>query len=460
MEQLEVRSPYDGHLISSVPYTSDEDIENSFTRMYERYRDRDSWPSKAKRLTILRKFGVLLKENSEDLARLAAEEGGKPLTDSLIEVKRAINGIDVAITEVMNMRGTEIPMDLNEASKGHIAYTMLEPCGVVLGISAFNHPINLVIHQVIPAIAAGCPVMIKPAPSTPLTCLKIVELLHEAGSDDQWCKAIICDNDTTARLAADHRLGFVTFIGSARVGWNIRSSLAPGVRCSLEHGGAAPVILEPDADIERALPGLLKAGYYHAGQVCVSVQRIFVHKSIVSKLSDRFTEMVKALKVGDPLDPDTAVGPLIRHGEVDRVHEWVTEAVKGGAKLLTGGEKISESCYQPTLLLDPPKTSKVCHEEIFGPVVTISSYEERNEAVEQANSLPFVFQAAVYTERIDAAIDLVRRLKATAVMVNQHTAFRVDWMPFGGAGMSGLGVGGFRYAMRDMTHEKLMVIKL
>lgn len=456
---LKVYAPYDRHLIKELPLTPLKEAEALLEQVHALFEDHAQRLPKFERIRILRNFRLLLADNVETLAHQAAEEGGKPLTDSIIEVNRAVNGVDVAVQELGQLRGMEIPMELNEASKNHMAYTMLEPAGVVFAISAFNHPVNLIIHQVIPAVAAGCPVIVKPAAATPLSCFSVVDMLYKAGLPEQWCKAVVCERDVTNRLAADSRIRFLTFIGSAKVGWKLRSSLAPGADCALEHGGAAPVIVEPDADIDAILPGLVKGGYYHAGQVCVSVQRMFVHKKILPVLKDKMIPMVTRLKVGNPVDRDTEVGPLIKPSEVGRVDTWVKEAVREGAELLCGGNKISDTCYEPTLLLNPPQTSKCSTEEIFGPVVCLYEYEHYRDAVERANSTPFNFQASVYTANLDVALDCVKRLKAKAVMVNEHTAFRVDWMPFGGAEMSGLGVGGIGYSMRDMCHEKLMVIK-
>jgi len=456
---LEVFAPYDRHLIRELPLTSPEAADELLSKTHALFLDRSRRLPKFERIRILKNFRNLLADNVEPLARQAAEEGGKPLVDSIVEVNRAVNGVDVAIRELGQLRGMEIPMELNEASNHHLACTMLEPAGVVLAISAFNHPVNLIIHQVIPAVATGCPVIVKPAAATPLSCFSVIEMLYKAGLPDEWCKAIVCDREVTTRLAADSRIRFLTFIGSARVGWKLRSGLAPGADCALEHGGAAPVIVEPDADIDSILPGLVKGGFYHAGQVCVSVQRVYIHKSILRSLKEKMVAMVTKLKVGDPVDRDTEVGPLIKPAEVDRVDAWVEEAVREGAELLCGGNRISDTCYEPTLLFNPPANAKCSTEEIFGPVVCLYEYEHYRDAVERANSSPFNFQASVYTANLDTALDCVRRLKAKAVMVNEHTAFRVDWMPFGGAEMSGLGTGGIGYSMRDMCHEKLMVIK-
>jgi len=227
----------------------------------------------------------------------------------------------------------------------------------------------------------------------------------------------------------------------------------------LEHGGAAPVIVEKDADFESMLPSLLKGGFYHAGQVCVSVQRVFVHEDICEDIANRLADGAEKLIVGDPMDEKTEVGPLIMPREVDRVEKWVQEAVDGGAILLCGGNRISDTCYQPTVLLNPPADANVSTMEIFGPVVCVYSYSDMNEAIESANNLDVHFQASVFTKNIDIALDCVKRLDATAVMVNDHTAFRVDWMPFGGRDTSGIGMGGIQYSMHEMTREKMMVFK-
>ena len=239
----------------------------------------------------------------------------------------------------------------------------------------------------------------------------------------------------------------------------LRSQLAPGTRCALEHGGAAPVILAADADLDDALPRLAKGGFYHAGQVCVSVQRIFADASVAKKSAEMLAELGAGMKVGDPTLADTEVGPLIRNGEVDRVDEWVQAAIAGGAQCLTGGERISASCYKPTVLLDPPADANVSAMEIFGPVICVYSYDDLDGAIAQANSLPVAFQAAVMTKDIDTAMRVYNRIDATAVMVNDHTAFRVDWMPFAGARQSGHGVGGIPFTMHEMQIEKMMVLR-
>ncbi len=456
---LKVTSPYNFKLIKEIPLMGKQEVERALEIAYDLSTNRSKWIPAWHRIEILERVVDIMKERVEDLTNISAEEGGKPYLDSKVEVMRAINGVKIAIEQIGQLSGEQIPMGQTKASVNRLAFTIREPIGVVVSVSAFNHPLNLIIHQTVTAIAAGAPVIVKPASSTPLSCLNFSDILKEAGLLEGWCQTIICNNEATEKLATDSRVSYLSFIGSAKVGWQLRSKLSPGTQCALEHGGAAPVIVEPDADIDDMLPVLLKGGFYHAGQVCVSVQRIFVHQNIVDEVSGKLANMASRLKVGNPLDPETEVGPLIITHEVDRVETWVNEAIADGGELLCGGKRISDSCYEPTVILNPPHDAKVSTLEIFGPVVCIYSYNSREEAIEQANALPFIFQAAVFTKNIDIALDTVNKLSATAVMINDHTAFRVDWMPFGGRGASGIGLGGIPYSINEMTKEKLIVIK-
>ncbi|AWV98458.1 aldehyde dehydrogenase family protein [Arcticibacterium luteifluviistationis] len=456
---LQITSPYDLSLIKEIPLVGKVEVEKALSTAYALFQDQSKWIAPHERIAILKRAASIMQSRLEELTKTATQEGGKPLVDSKIEVLRAINGVELAAEHIGQLKGEQIPMGLTKASENRIAFTSREPIGVVSSISAFNHPLNLIVHQVVTAVAAGCPVIVKPALTTPLSCLTLVDILKEAGLPDGWCQAIICDNDAAELLVTDSRINYFSFIGSAKVGWYLKSKLANGTRCALEHGGAAPVIVEKDADFETLLPSLLKGGFYHAGQVCVSVQRVFVHESICDDVANKLAEMASKLVVGDQMDEKTEVGPLILPREVDRVEEWVNEAIQAGTKVLCGGKRISNTCFEPTVLLDPPLDAKVSRLEIFGPVVCVYSYADRDKAIEIANSLDVHFQAAVFTKDLDVALDCVKKLNATAVMVNDHTAFRVDWMPFGGRDTSGIGMGGIQYSMHEMTREKLMVIK-
>ena len=458
--RVDVTSPYDGEVIGSVETIDGSGAEQALANASKLFADKSAWLPAHERVAILERTAQLMQENFDQLVQLALSEGGKPLNDSRVEVARAIDGVKNCIECIRAEHGTEIPMRLNSASANRLAMTSREPIGVVMAVSAFNHPLNLIVHQVGPAVASGCPVIIKPATDTALSCFRFVELLREAGLPEAYCQAVaVTGNDIATDLVRDSRVAFFSFIGSARVGWMLKSKLAPGARCALEHGGIAPAIIAEDADLEKILPLLAKGGFYHAGQVCVSVQRILAPKSMAEHIARALAKLADAMVVGDPGNLETDVGPLIRHQETERVAQWVDEAVAAGAQLLSGGEKISNALYKPTVLLDPPAGTTISRNEVFGPVVCVYSYDTLEQAIAQANDVPFAFQASVMTRSIDTAMTAYKHLNASAVMVNDHTAFRVDWMPFAGLKQSGYGVGGIPYTYHDMQIEKMLVIK-
>lgn len=458
-EKITVTSPFDNSDLATLDAADASDVEKALSIAQTLFSDKSKWLPASQRIDILNKTVALMHEQFDELINTAASEGGKPVIDTKVEVERAIDGILNCIECIRTDHGTEIPMGINPASEKHLAFTRSEPIGVVVAVSAFNHPLNLIIHQVGPAIATGCPVIIKPAEDTPLSCYRFVSILRQAGLPEEWCQAlVVSDLDVATQLVTDNRVGFFSFIGSANVGWMLRSKLAPGTRCALEHGGVAPAIIEADADLVEALPSIAKGGFYHAGQVCVSVQRVYCHKSIVDIVATNLAKIAKKLIVGDPTKANTEVGPLIRQREVERVSKWVNDAVKEGAELLAGG-KAEGNCYQPTVLLNPSEFSMVSTSEIFGPVICIYTYENMDDAIKKANALPFSFQASIFTKNIDNALHAYKQLNASAVMVNDHTAFRVDWMPFAGLRQSGLGVGGIPHTYHDMQIKKMMVLK-
>ena len=459
MSTITVSSPYDGHHLQDLHVASKQDVDTALDLALDAYEDQNKWLPKYERIAILERTVEIMSSRLEELTLIAANEGGKPYMDSKVEVERAINGVKLAIEHMGVFEGKEIAMGHTKSSANRMAYTMKEPIGVVAAISAFNHPLNLCVHQTVPAIAVGSPVIIKPSLLTPMSTLNFVDILYEAGLPKAWCQVMICEREESQYLATNSKIDYLTFIGSAGVGWYLNSKVAPGTRVGLEHGGVAPVIVEADADIEELIPALAKGAFYHAGQVCVSVQRIYVHQSIVGEVTKRLSEAVQKMVVGDPLDPKTEIGPIISHSEVTRIDTWVKEAIEGGATLVCGGKKVEESCYAATILLNPPKDAKVSTKEVFGPVACIYSYDNVEDAFDAANSLEVSFQASVFTKNLDMALHAVRRLNGTAVMVNDHTAFRVDWMPFGGAKASGLGLGGIPHSMEEMSKEKMMVIK-
>lgn len=459
MSSLEVRAAYDESLLATLEMQDQASAERALQRAHDLYTKRTDWLSPQRRIEVLDRLAKLIAERERELAVQAAREGGKPFKDSLAEIRRAINGVQTAKETIPRLVGREIPMNLNEASSGRWANTYREPRGVVLALSAFNHPFNLLIHQVVTAFAAGCPVVVKPAAATPLSAISLVDLMKKAGAPDGWVQLIIVENEVTQKLVGDCRVAFMNFIGSSKIGWMLRSKLAPGATCVMEHGGVAPVIIDDTADLDDAAPLLCKGGFYHAGQVCVSVQRVYVHEAIVGRLCEKLKAAAEELTVGDPTDDSTDVGPLIRPGEVTRVEAWVKEAIERGGKLLLGGKPLGPTTFEPTILFNPPDDAKVSTEEIFGPVVCVYSYSDIDDAVRRANLEGAYFQASLFTNRLDVALDVGKRLHGTSVMVNDHTAFRVDWMPFGGHRDSGAGIGGIENTMLDLTIERMIVFR-
>ncbi|AXE64948.1 aldehyde dehydrogenase [Hyphomonas sp. CACIAM 19H1] len=457
---LKVHQAFDRAQIAEVETDDAAALERKLQAAERVFKDRGGWLQPHQRIAVLRKLATLMEGKRDAFAMQIAREGGKPLPDAIIETSRAIDGVHNAADELRNFTGREIPMGLSAAAENRWAFTTKEPIGVVAAISAFNHPLNLIVHQVAPAIAVGCPVIIKPAATTPLSCVDFVALVHEAGLPEPWCQTFITDdNELAERLATDQRVAFLSFIGSAKVGWYLHSKLAPGTRSALEHGGAAPAIVDRSADLGKVIEPIVKGGYYHAGQVCVSTQRIFVHSDIASEFTRRLVARVEKLRTADPSLDNTEVGPLILPREADRVGQWIDEAVRGGAMLATGGRRLSETMLEPAVLVDPSADATVSTQEVFGPVVAVYRYGDLDEAIMRSNSLPTAFQASIFAQDIDVAMRAANRLDASAVMINDPTAFRTDWMPFAGRKTSGYGTGGIPYTMRDMTEEKMILLR-
>lgn len=456
-DSLTVYSAWTREPVRELPYNTAAEAENCLEESLHLWKQGPL--PKHQRIDILEKASVLIEKNAEKLAMQIALEGGKPYPDALVEAHRAASSVKCAADTLVHSAGTEIPMGITPKTEGYRAYTRIEPIGPVVAVSAFNHPLNLIAHQVAPAVAAGCPVIVKPASTTPLSCLSFIDILREAGLPEAWARPLLISNEIATEIVTDPRVAFFTFIGSAKVGWSLRSKLAPGTRCALEHGGSAPVIIASDADIEDAADRLVKGGYYHAGQVCVSSQRLFVDKKVHAAFIEAFRSRVESLKVADPELKDTEVGPLIHPKEVQRVHEWVEEAIESGARCIIGGRILSETAYAPTILDQPGPETKISKEEIFGPVTAIYPYDSIEAAIEQANDVDWAFQASVFTQNLKTAEIAASGLNAATVMLNEHTAFRADWMPFAGWSASGHDTGGIPYTFHSMTREKMVIAR-
>lgn len=459
-QSYELYSPFDGSLIGTVAQPDEAAVELAVQNTQRSFHDVMKTMPAHHRADILYRTSQLIQGEHESLARLIATEGGKPLRDARVEVSRAVNTVKMMADEALQLNGQTITMDRAPGTENCLAYTIRVPVGPVLAISAFNHPVNLICHQVCAAFAAGNSVVAKPASQTPLSCLRIVEMLIEAGAPEEALSVLPIPGVRAASLVADPRFRFVSFIGSHAVGWDIRRRVSPGTRVALELGGTGTAIVDQTADVEQVLATITRGAFYHAGQVCVSTQRCFIHESLYQEVGEALAKRASELQVGDPLSPETDVGPLISFQEVQRVDRLVKAALQSGAQLLAGGEREGETCYQPTVLAATNGSMEIVREEVFGPVLCLEPYNDIDEVFSQMNASEYSFQAALFTKNIDVAHEAARKIETKALIVNDSTAFRVDWMPFGGTKSSGLGTGGTRDSLLDMTEDRLVVIRV
>ena len=396
----------------------------------------------------------------EDLALTIAAEAGKPLKTATVEAQRCAETLAFSAVEARKLTGGTVPMEASSAGAGKLGVMLRVPYGVVGAISPFNFPLNLVAHKLGPAIAAGNAVVLKPAGQTPISSIKLAEILLEAGLPEGWLSVIPGPGSDVGNAIVEHELTrALTFTGSAPVGWGIRSKV-PHKKVNLELGSNAPLIVHSDGDWETAADKTRLHAYSHAGQSCISIQRILVHEDVADAYTERLVANLGDLRVGDPLDPETDVGPLISPGDRDRVKSWVDEAVAAGAELLAGGELVDEGrCLAPTLLGSPPRDAKVWCEEIFGPVATIDRYSDFAEALRMANDSKFGLQAGVFTRDIGRGLEAADTLEFGGVLINEVPTFRADQMPYGGVKDSGNTREGPAYSVIEMTEERFVTFQ-
>jgi acyl-CoA reductase-like NAD-dependent aldehyde dehydrogenase len=412
------------------------------------------------RAALLDRAAHLVAERTEDLALAIAAEAGKPLKTATVEAERCVDTLTFSATEARKLTGGTVPMAASPAGVGKLGMMLRVPYGVVGAISPFNFPLNLVAHKLGPAIAAGNAVVLKPAGQTPISALKLAEILVEAGLPDGWLSVIPGPGSEVGNAIVEHGLTrALSFTGSAGVGWGIRSKV-PHKKVNLELGSIAPLIVNADGDWETAADKAKLHAFSHAGQSCISIQRILVHEDVADDFTARLVANTEALRVGDPLDPETDVGPLITEGDRDRVKDWVEEAVAGGAELLTGGELVDEGrCLAPTLLAAPPRDAKVWCEEIFGPVATIDRFSDFAEALRMANDSKFGLQAGVFTRDVSRGIEAANTLEFGGVLINEVPTFRADQMPYGGVKDSGNTREGPAFAVIELTEERFVTLQ-
>ena len=454
----EVLSPYDGSVVGRVPRGDAALVDRAVRAAHEAF---ERGFAQHERAAVLDRAAELVAERHDELALTIAAEAGKPLKTAELEASRCVDTLSFSAIEARKLTGATVPMEASPAGAGKLGVVLRVPYGIVGAISPFNFPLNLVAHKLGPAIAAGNAVVLKPAGQTPISALKLAAILVEAGLPDGWLSVIPGPGSEVGNAIVEHELTrALTFTGSSGVGWGIRGRV-PHKKVNLELGSNAPLIVHADGDWETAADKAKLHAFSHAGQSCISIQRVLVHEEIADAFVERFVANAEALRVGDPLDPETDVGPLISPDDRDRVKGWVDEAVAAGAELLTGGELVDEGrCLAPTILAAPPREAKVWCEEVFGPVATVDRYRDFGEALRLANDSRFGLQAGVFTRDIGRGLEAAATLEFGGVLINEVPTFRADQQPYGGVKDSGNTREGPAYAVRELTEEALVVIDL
>jgi acyl-CoA reductase-like NAD-dependent aldehyde dehydrogenase len=457
-EWSEVRSPYDGSLVGRVPL-GDAGLVDRAAGAARQAFEGGGLPQH-ERAAILDRAAALVAEREDELALTIAAEAGKPLKTAQVEAQRCVSTLTFSALEARRLSGEAVPMEGSAAGEGKLGLVIRVPYGVVGAITPFNFPLNLVAHKLGPALAAGNAVVLKPAGQTPISAIKLSEILFEAGLPDGWLNVVCGPGGEVGNAIIEHELtAAISFTGSSGVGWDIRAR-APRKKVNLELGSTAPLIVAADGDWEEAADRAKIHAFSHAGQSCISIQRILVAAEIAEAFTERFVANAEALKVGDPLDPETDVGPLISEKDRDRVKEWVEQAAAGGAEVLTGGELVDEDrCLAPTVIREPSRQDKVWCEEVFGPVATINAFESFDGAIELANDANFGLQAGVFTRDVSQALEAARRLEFGGVLINEVPTFRADQMPYGGVKDSGNTREGPSYAIRELTEQRFVSLQ-
>jgi acyl-CoA reductase-like NAD-dependent aldehyde dehydrogenase len=452
---LEVRSPYSGETVGRVVKAGADETRRAIDAAERAMAE----PLPAhKRAEILVRVAGCLGRRHDEVARLISDEAGKPMKAARIEAQRAMSTYTMAAVEARKLAGEVVPMDATQAGEGKLAFTLRKPIGVVGAITPFNFPLNLVAHKLAPALAAGCAVVLKPASQTPLSALLLAELETEASLPEGWLNVVVGPSSEIGDvLVDDDRVKLITFTGSSDVGWSLRER-SPRKRVNLELGNATPVLIEADADLDDAAAKLAQHAFSFAGQSCISVQRIYVHRDVYERFLEMFVPRVEALRMGDPAEEETDVGPVIDEDARERILSWVEEARSAGARVLTGGELDGE-LIRPTVIAEADPELKVSCEEVFGPVCTVNPYGSLNEAIDLANSTRYGLQAGIFTPNLATALRAAEALEFGGVTVNEAPTFRADQMPYGGVKDSGNTREGPAYAVREMTEQHLVVLQ-
>ena len=457
-EKIEVLNPYNEEVVDTVPNSAPQEVEKALASGARGAEVMAELPA-YERFSILMKAAGLLRERQEEFARLISQESGKALWESRFEVVRAAETIELSAEEAKRIRGETIPLDAASGGKGKFGFTLRVPCGVVVAISPFNFPLNLLCHKVGPALAAGNAVIAKPPSDTPLSGLRFTELLLEAGLPPEGIQCITGPGGSVGeQLCSDPRVRKISFTGSPSVGERI-CQLAGIKKVTMELGSNSPLIIMPDADLEQVAKATAATGYALAGQVCISTQRVLVNKGVYGDFLDALRPEVESIVTGDPLKETTKMGPMIREDDAIRVESWINEAVKGGARLVTGGVR-QGNLVAPTVVADVDAKERISCDELFGPAVAVSHFEDIDEAIALANDSKYGLSAGIFTRNLDWAMKFVREVHSGNLMVNWGPQWRVDLMPYGGLKQSGFGKEGPSYAVEEMTELKMVVFHL
>lgn len=455
-QPLDVRNPFNNNVVGRTWLAGDDEFDRAADACVRAAEPMRALPAYERAAILMRTAGEIL-SRKESIAATLAAEAGKPLKDARVETERAAMTFHVAADEARRLAGEVVPMDLAAHGAGRFAVVRRVPVGPVAAISPFNFPLNLTAHKIAPAIAAGNPLVLKPATKTPLSAITLAELVVRAGLPREAISVLPMARKSGDRLVTDDRFKLLTFTGSSAVGWDMKAR-AGKKKVILELGGNAGVIVDASADLEFAASRIAAGGFAFAGQSCISVQRVYVHNSVFQAVAGRLVQLVEALKVGDPLDADTDIGPMIDEGEAERIDEWVAEAVSAGARVLTGGKRLGGPLYAPTILTDVPRDARVCAQEVFAPLIALFPFESFDEAVGEVNRSSYGLQAGVFTADLEQAMTAFDRLEVGGVMINDVPTWRIDNMPYGGVKDSGLGREGPHYTIEEMTEPRLLVI--
>ncbi len=454
--RLDVRSPWDGRIVGATYAAGDAEFEQAAAAAVDAAPQMAAWPAHA-RVATLRAVATALRADRVPAATLVCDEAGKPMRDALVEVDRAAFVFDTAADEVGRLAGEVLPADVLPHGEGRVLITRRVPLGPIAAITPFNFPLLLVAHKLAPALAAGNPIVLKPATKTPLSALLLARLLTTHGVPAGGLSVLPLERNAADRLVTDDRFALLTFTGSAEVGWAMKAR-AGRKRVTLELGGNAGVIVDHTADIDFAARRIVAGGFTYAGQSCISVQRIFVHDEVLERFTTALADAVSRLRIGDPRDPSTELGPMISVADVNRIEQWVRDAEADGARVRTGGRRVSDTVFAPTVMTDVPAYAAVCREEAFAPLVGVYPFTNIADAFAKVNASAFGLHAGIFTRDLHTAFSAADALHVGGVIINDVSSYRIDSAPYGGVKDSGTGREGPRYAMEEMTEVKVLII--